>query len=86
MIFLSSEVTSSTAPTQATSSVPSTLIHPNNTHSMQTRAKSGIVQPRLHPTLLLTHLELKIVKQALADSTWRSAMQEEFTVLTNNNT
>lgn len=33
------------------------FVNPHNMHSMQTRAKRGIVQPKRHPTLLLTHLE-----------------------------
>lgn len=45
---------------------------------MQTRSKSGIVKPRFNPTLLLTHLEPKTIKQALADPTWLAAMKTEF--------
>jgi hypothetical protein len=36
-----------------------------NTHPMTTRAKDGIVYPRLHPTLLLYHAEPKTEKQAM---------------------
>jgi hypothetical protein len=38
-----------------------------NAHSMTTRAKTGFIQPRLEPRLLLTHSEPKNVKQALLD-------------------
>ena len=40
-------------------------IHPHNTHIMRTRGKLGIVQPRLHPTLLLTHIEPTSYKTAI---------------------
>ena len=36
-----------------------------NTHPMQTRSKSGIHNPRLHPSLFLVHSEPKTVKRAL---------------------
>lgn len=35
---------------------PTPHLCPQNSHPMITRAKDGIVQPRLHPTLLLTKL------------------------------
>ncbi|KAI5422484.1 hypothetical protein KIW84_045791 [Lathyrus oleraceus] len=41
--------------------LPNPSIHPNNVHSMQTRAKSGITKPRLNPTLLLQANEIEIV-------------------------
>lgn len=53
---------------------------------MQTRAKSGIVQRRINPTLLLTHREPKNTKQALSNPTWKSAMQDEFLALISHNT
>nr|KYP52905.1 Retrovirus-related Pol polyprotein from transposon TNT 1-94 [Cajanus cajan] len=53
---------------------------------MTTRSKHGIVQPRLNPTLLLSHVVPKTVKIALADSHWLAAMQAEITALHNNNT
>lgn len=59
---------------------------PQNSHPMQTRAKSGIVQIRLHPSLFLTHTEPKSVKQALQDPNWYSAMQAEFDALISNKT
>ena len=40
-------------------------IHPQNTHSMRTRGKHDIGQPRIHPSLLLTHVELTSYKHAL---------------------
>jgi len=48
-----------------------------NTRRMTTRAKDGIVYPRLHPTLLLYHAEPKIEKQA---------MKAEFDALIKNGT
>jgi len=53
---------------------------------MTTRSKSGIVLPRVNPTLLLTHTEPKTVKQALADLQWKKAMQEEYAALQKNHT
>lgn len=53
---------------------------------MTTRSKSGIVLPRVNPTLLLTDTEPKTVKQALADPQWKNAMQEEYDDLQKNNT
>jgi len=46
---------------------------------MQTGSKFGF-----HPSLFLTHTEPKNVKQALADSNWVSAMQQEYAALRNN--
>lgn len=42
------------------------ILNPLNVYPMTTRAKNGIVQPKIHPTLLLTHMEPTTVKQALA--------------------
>jgi histone deacetylase 1/2 len=53
---------------------------------MTTRAKTGFIQPRLEPILLLTHSEPKTVKQALLDPKWKTAMQEEFDALLENHT
>ena len=55
-------------------------------HPMCTRAKSGIVKPRLNPTLLLAHAEPKNVKTALSNSTWKQAMQVEYDALLCNGT
>jgi len=52
---------------------------------MLTRSKKGIVQPRLHPTLLLSHVEPASYKQALADPHWFSAMKNEYDALIRNN-
>ena len=52
---------------------------------MVTRAKAGIVQPRIHPSLLV-HTEPKSVKQALQDTKWFAAMTDEFQALQKNNT
>jgi len=43
---------------------------------MITRAKDGIVQPTIHPSLLLVDAEPKSVKQALQDSKWHSAITD----------
>lgn len=51
---------------------------------MLTRAKSGFAQPRLQPKLLLTHVEPKSPKQALADPQWKAAMQNEYDALIKN--
>lgn len=48
---------------------------------MQTKSKSCIVQHKIHLTLILTHLEPKSTKQALADPTWLAAMQTEYDAL-----
>ena len=68
------------SPTTSPSSSPNPqpFINPLNTHPMQTRAKSGIVKPKLNPTLLLTHLEPTSVGQALAAPHWYQAMKEEY--------
>ena len=52
-----------------------------NIHPMQTRAKSGIVKPRLVPTLLLAQATPTTAKQALKDIKWKEAMQTEFDAL-----
>ena len=57
-----------------------------NTHPMQTRSKSGIHNPRLHPSLFLTHSEPKTVKQALENKDWLIAMQQEYDALLKNHT
>lgn len=69
--------------TLAHSSLPTTS---TNTHPMRTRSKSGIVQPKINPTLLLTHCEPKSVKHAISDPNWLQAMQQEYSALINNNT
>jgi hypothetical protein len=53
---------------------------------MHTRAKNGIVQPRLHPTLLLTELEPTSYKTALKEPKWFAAMQDECNALLEYNT
>ncbi|CAH9083274.1 unnamed protein product, partial [Cuscuta epithymum] len=60
---------SSSAPITSSSS-SSPVIPLTNTHPMKTRAKFGIVKPRLHPTLLLAHVEPTSVKQALSSPQW----------------
>lgn len=65
---------------------PLIFIHPDNIHPMQTRAKSGIVMPRLQPILLLTEVEPSSFKIALADPKWYNAMDEEYQALLRNQT
>jgi len=48
---------------------------------MRTRGKHGIVQPRISPTLLLTHVGPTTYKTALQDPKWHLAMQEEYNAL-----
>ena len=59
---------------------------PPNVHPMQTRSTSGFHNPRIHPSLFLTHCEPRGVKQAMADPNWLSAMQLEYNALINNHT
>lgn len=54
---------------------------PANVHPMVTRAKNGIDQPRIHPTLLLARAEPKYVKQALQGPKWVTTMTDEFNAL-----
>ena len=65
-------------------SAPSSI--PTNTHPMQTRFKFGIQNPRLHPSLFLTHSKPKTMKQALENADWRVAMQQEYDALLKNKT
>jgi len=53
---------------------------------MQTRSKSGIVKPRLYPSLLITNVEPHTVNKALSSPLWRKAMQNEYDALLANNT
>jgi histone deacetylase 1/2 len=53
---------------------------------MSTRGKQGIVQPRLHPTLLLTHIEPSSYKTAMQQPDWLQAMKVEYEALMTNNT
>ena len=53
---------------------------------MQTRSKSGIHNPRLHPSLFLTHFEPKTVEQALKNAYWLIGMQQEYEALLKNKT
>jgi len=59
---------------------------PLNTHPICTRAKYGIVKPRINPTFLLAHLEPKSTKTVLTDPSWYSAMQSEYDALIRNDT
>ncbi|KAL5179938.1 putative mitochondrial protein [Glycine soja] len=67
-------------------SIPVANPAPVNTHPRQTRSKSGIHNSRLHPSLFLVHSEPKTVKQALENSDWFSAMQQEYDALPKNKT
>ena len=51
---------------------------------MCTRAKAGVVNPRLHPTLLLAHSEPKSTKTAFSNPTWFAAMKTEHDALMKN--
>lgn len=54
--LLTSLTNSSSSPTSSSTSFESPnlpFLHPQNTHPIAIRRKRGIVQPRLHPTLLL---------------------------------
>lgn len=53
---------------------------------MQTRSKSGIHQLRINPSLLLALCKPTSVKQALTDSNWKLAMQQEYDALMKNYT
>lgn len=48
---------------------------------MQTRSKSGIVQIRVIPSLLVANVEPKSVKIVLQDTKWFGAMQDELLAL-----
>lgn len=63
----SSSSSHSSIQTSTVNLLPPSRIHSQNTHYMTTRAKDGIVQPMLHPTLLLTELESTSYKLALKD-------------------
>jgi len=53
---------------------------------MTTRAKAGIVKPRLQPILLLTHIEPKSTKSTLSNPTWCATMQAKYDALIKNGT
>ena len=55
-------------------------------HPMQTRFKSGIFKPKIHPSLLLYHSEPTYVKKGLQDPAWQEAMQHEHDALMNQKT
>lgn len=85
----SSASTQLSSPTSSSAHIhkpPSPRVHPHNTHSMITRAKDGIVQLKLHLTLLITELEPSSYKTALKNPKWLDAMKAEHTALLNNNT
>jgi len=86
-ISIQPQISESTNPPTSTSesvSISNSILV--NTHPMQTRSKSGIDNPRLHPSLFLTQFELKTVKQALANKDWLTAMQQKYDVLLKNHT
>ena len=84
--FSQSSTDSSTTSAPPSPHAPPHRIHPNNTHNMATRGKHGIVQKRIQPTLLLTHLEPTSYKQAMKDTDWLHAMNLEYDALMKNNT
>jgi len=80
-----SQSTASVSPS-VPAQTPPHRIHPHNNHSMATRGKHGIVQKRLHPTLLLTHTEPSGYKQAMNTPEWLQAMQAKYNALMDNKT
>jgi len=82
----SSSIHSSPSPESSPPVAAPHRIHPQNTHSMATRGKRGVVQPRLQPRLLLTQFEPTGYKQALKDPQWYHAMQVEYDALQHNQT
>jgi len=50
------------------------IIIPTNIHPMQTPSKSGIISHKVCPSLLLSHCELKVVKQSLKYGNWSTTM------------
>ena len=68
---------------QISESTPSgaSISIPVDTHLMQTRSKFGIHNPRLHPSLFLTHSKPKTMKQALENADSLAAMQQEYDAL-----
>lgn len=79
-------ISAESVPSQPSTQAEPHRIHPNNTHSMATRAKHGIVRKRKHPTLLLTHIEPTGYRQAMKQPQWLQAMQLEHEALVKNNT
>ena len=71
---------------QSIAESPPLLVRPDNTHSMCTRKKAGIVKQRLQPTLLLTHVAPRSTKSALSNPTWHAAKKAEYDALLLNNT
>lgn len=58
-----------------------------STHPIITRAKTGICKPKIYNTEKALSLETpSSVAKALNDIRWKNAMQEEFNVLTRNQT
>ena len=53
---------------------------------MQTKSKSGIHQPRMHPLLFLAQFEPKTIRQAIDDPQWFAAMKQEYEALFNDKT
>ena len=85
--FIQPQISESTTPAASTSkSISSPSSISINIHPIQTRSKSGIHNPKLHPSLFLTHSKPKTMKQALENTDWLTAMQQEYDALLNNNT
>ena len=61
------------------------LCRPENIHSMWTGAKSGITNPILNLTLLLTHAKSKSIKTAISSPTWYATMKSKYDALIRNN-
>jgi len=73
-------------PSSSAPDLPLATPQSTSTHPMQTRSKSGIIKPRLYPSLLITTAEPHTVKQALSSPLWRKAMHDEYDALLANNT
>jgi len=65
-------------PGQAPAPTPAVLVQPDNTHPMYTRAKAGVVKPKLQHTLRLAHAEPRSTKSALSNPTWLAATKTEY--------
>jgi hypothetical protein len=60
--------------------------HPPYVHPIPTILKSGIVKPRLMPTVPPTHSEPITAKEALANPNWHASTKTEYDALMKNST
>ncbi|KAH9696661.1 retrovirus-related pol polyprotein from transposon RE2 [Citrus sinensis] len=80
--FLSASASDNTTSLTPTVDLPQIQ---SNIHPMTTRSKSGIFKPKVYAAIL-THKETDSVQEALSDSRWVKAMQDEYDALVHNNT